>query len=74
MLKVGLLAIVLGLTSGCQKSDVENCVEASMDEWDESRLMDGKTSKTDPGLMTRKEWRSFSYKTCLAVAAPKVGS
>lgn len=71
MLKVGFLAIVLGLTSGCQKSDVENCVDASMDSWDETRMSDGKTAKTDPGIMTRKEWRSYSYHTCLAIAAPK---
>jgi|LauGreDrversion4_2_1035121.scaffolds.fasta_scaffold42920_2 hypothetical protein len=72
MLKVVLLTIVLGLTSGCQKSDVENCVDAQMEAFDEKTVLN--PPKASDNKLTRKEWKVFSYERCLAIAAPKVGS
>jgi hypothetical protein len=71
MLKIGLLTIVLGLTTSCQKSDVENCVDADMEAFDESRLKN--PQKVSDGSPTRKEYNAQSYWDCLRMAAPKSG-
>ena len=68
MLKVVLLTIVLGLTAGCQKSDVENCVDADMEAFDESRLKNPQRE-----TITRKEFKAGSYRLCLEMAATKSG-
>jgi hypothetical protein len=71
MLKVVLLTIVLGLTSGCQKSDVENCVDAQMEAFDEQAELNPPKASENRG--TRKEKRAEVYAMCLAIAAPKRG-
>jgi hypothetical protein len=71
MLKVVLLTIVLGLTAGCQKSDVENCVDATMEAFDETSLKN--PPKPSDGSLTRKEFKAQSYWDCLRMAAPKSG-
>ena len=56
--------------SGCQKSDVEKCVDAQMEAFDEETI---KNPPKDPDKRhTRKEWKAFVYRDCLAVAAPKI--
>jgi len=71
MLKVVLLTIVLGLTSGCQKSDVENCVDAQMEAFDEQTKLN--PPKASDNRNTRKEEKALMFAHCLAIAAPKSG-
>jgi hypothetical protein len=65
MRKLVLLTTALFLY-GCQKSDVEQCVDAHMEAHDE-RAMKEPVNKT-PGL-TRKEYRANMYQHCLALSA-----
>ncbi len=58
------------LLSSCQKSDVEGCVDAHMEAFDEETI---KNPPKDPDKRhTRKEWRALMYGDCLATAAPKI--
>ena len=56
--------------SGCQKSDVEKCVDARMEAFDEL-TRDYPVEQSDKKAASRKLWRSARYIECLEAAAPQ---
>jgi hypothetical protein len=58
--------LALLVLSGCQKSDVDKCVEAQMEVFDED--LNKNPPKEDP-VFTRKEWKADMYEHCLAISA-----
>jgi hypothetical protein len=51
---------------GCQKSDVEKCVDAQMESYDEDQM---KKTIEEKSESTRKEFRAKMYEHCLALSA-----
>lgn len=62
--------LALPIISGCQKSDLEKCVDARMEVFDE-RSRDWPAEQSDEKAVRRKLWKSARYIECLEASAPK---